>query len=394
MRNIVPILLIAVVVLALMWLLAPEDESDVVLYCGVDQDQSRQIAARYEEEAKKKVYYQGEIESQRAIGLPQKLRDERDNPRADVFWSNEIMNTVDLAGRGILDKLPEGVAEAFPEEWRDPDGRYVAFGARARIFLVNTELLPDEADWPKSVQDLLDPKYKEMGLTTCMARPLTGTTYTHAVALLTKDEAEGKRFLDDVAAAGADGRVKLVASNGRAMNQVRDAKNKVAFCLTDTDDAWVAIRAGDPVKVIYPDQGDDAFGTVLIPNTVSLVKKRPHPEEAAALLKWLVTAENEVRLAKGPSAQIPLRTDLAGADLPEHVKRPGTDFKAAIIPWKQVGDNRDTWLDYLNRKFRPASMPAAVAEGPGWLLWVSVIVLGFLAVLGAVLVLRGKRREP
>ena len=287
-----PIVLI-LVAFGVWWIVKLEPEPDVVLYCGVDQDQSRQIADLYEQEAGKTVLYQGEIESQRSIGLPQKLRDEKSNPRADVFWSNEIMNMVDLSSRGLLDTLPDGVADAFPLEWRDPNHRYVAFGARARVFLVNTALL-EEKDYPSSLEDLLDPKYKAMGLATCMARPLSGTTYTHAVAMLTSDETDGKRFLDAVAEAGADGRMKLVQSNGRSMNQARKKENKVAFALTNTDDAWVAIREGDPVVVVYPDQGEGRPGAVLIPNTVALVKGRPHPEAAADLLRWLVTEANEV----------------------------------------------------------------------------------------------------
>lgn len=354
MRTVLYPFVLLLIAVAVFWLFRPEAEPDVVLYCGVDQDQSRQIAALYEEATGREILYQGEIESQRSIGLPQKLRDERAHPRADVFWANEIMNMVDLSLRGILDDLPEGVADAFPPEWRDPAGRYVAFGARARVLLVNTDLLSNPEDHPTSIEDLLDPKYREMGLYTCMARPLTGTTYTHAVALLSRDEAEGKRFLDAVAKAGEEGRMKIVVSNGRAMNQVRDPANKIAFCLTDTDDAWVALRAGDPVKVVYPDQGESEPGTVLIPNTVALVKGGPHPEPAEDLLRWLVAPESEVRLANGPTAQIPLRTDLGGADLPAHVKRPGVDFRAMAVDWQKVGENRDRWLDYLNRRFRPA----------------------------------------
>jgi iron(III) transport system substrate-binding protein len=174
-----------------------------------------------------------------------------------VFWANEIMNTVWLGEAGILDPLPAGVAELFPSEWRDPAGRYVAFGARARILLVNTQLLPDEKDHPTSLEDLVDPKYAAMGFTTAMAAPLTGTTYAHAVAMLTTDEAAGKAFLERVAAAAAEKRVKIVPGNGPVMTQVRDSKEKVAFGLTDTDDAWAAIQAGFPVKVIYPEQAGD-----------------------------------------------------------------------------------------------------------------------------------------
>ncbi len=235
---------------------------------------------------------------------------------------------IDLSIRGLMAELPVGVAESFPAEWRDPKGCYVAFGARARILLVNTELLPNREDWPDSVDDLLDPKYAEMGLATSMAVPLTGTTYTHAVALLTQDEAAGKGFLEAVVAAAGEGRVKLAQSNGRTMRLARESENKVAFCLTDTDDAWKAIQEGFPVEVVYPDQADGRPGTMLIPNTVAVVKGGPNPERAAKLLEWLVSAENEVRLASGPSAQIPLRADLGDATLPAHVKRPGVDFRA------------------------------------------------------------------
>jgi iron(III) transport system substrate-binding protein len=137
------------------------------------------------------------------------------------------------------------------------------------------------------------------------------------------------------------------------MRQTRETENRVAFCLTDTDDAWKAIEEGFPVRVVYPDQGDDARGTVLIPNTIALVKGHPHPEAAVKLLTWLTSAENEARLAAGPSAQIPLRSDMGGATVPDHVKRPGVDFRAMVVDWQQVGENRDRWLDYLNKSFRP-----------------------------------------
>ncbi len=354
MRSfILPLVIVAVAVLV-WWLFDPEPEADVVLYCGVDQDQSQQIAQLYEKEKQLRVNYVGESEAFRSIGLPSRLKGEAAHPKADVFWSNEIMNMVDLGNQGLLAKLPEGIAAKFPPLWRDPMGQYVAFGARARVLMINTEVLPNEEDHPRRVADLLDPRYEELGVLTCMAAPLTGTTYTHAVALLTRDEEDARSFLEAVAAAGRAGRMKITPSNGSAMRETRDASNNIAFCLTDTDDAWKAIREGAKVKVVYPDQGDGEIGAVLIPNTVAVVKGAPHPEQAAALLTWLASPENELRLAKGPSAQIPLRPELARAQMPAHVERPGTEFRPAEVDWQAVGANRDRWLDWLTATFRPA----------------------------------------
>jgi iron(III) transport system substrate-binding protein len=327
-----------------------DDAPQVVLYCGVDQDQSQGMAELFEQSSGIDVAYHGETEAMRSVGLPQRLVFEKDRPHADVYWSNEIMHMVHLGRIGVIDTLPRGVAELFPEEFRDPKGRWVAFGARARVFLVNTELLPKEEDHPTSLEDLLNPKYAEMGLVTSMAEPLTGTTYTHAVAMLTEEEEGTKAFLQAVAKAREDGRMKVVSSNGRVMRAVSDSKEKVAFGLTDTDDAWIAIQNGAPVKIVYPDQ--HRRGSFVIPNTVALVKGRPHPEQAETLLRWLTSEATEEALAKSRSAQMPLR---AGVPIPDdgHVKRPGVDFKVAPVDWEAVGANVDRWRDWLTTLFKP-----------------------------------------
>lgn len=351
-RNLAIGIVLLIACLGVWWIFSLEAEADVVLYCGVDQDQSIPIVQVFEKETGLATRYEGEIESQRSIGLPEKLLAERERPRADVYWSNEIMAMENLSDRGLLAPLPAGIAQAFPEAWRDPDGHYVAFGARARILLVNTELLPDPETWPDAVEDLLDPRYAEMGLQTSMARPLTGTTYTHAVALLTEDEAGGRAFLEAVAKAADEGHLRLAESNGSAMRLVKDASNKVAFCLTDTDDAYKALLEGAPVEVVYPDQADGAPGALLIPNTVALVAGGPHPEAAERLLRWIVSPENERRLAEGSSAQIPLQP---GVPTPVHVRSFSEGGLTAMeVDWRAVGENRSRWLGFLKDVFVPA----------------------------------------
>lgn len=333
-------------------LLGVRTQPDVVLYCSVDREQSEGLVDLFGQESGLRVKFQGDLEADKSVGLAQRLASERARPAADVFWANEIMNTVWLADSGTFDPLPDDVLAQFPERWRDPQKRYVAFGLRGRVLLVNTRLLPDRADWPRSVADLLDPKYHAKGLLTCMAAPLTGTTYTHAVALLTRDEAAATTLLTGVRQAADEGRLKLTPGNGAAMSLARDPENKVAFCLTDTDDAWAAKSAGFPVEVVYPDQGEGQLGTLVIPNTLALVKGRPHPEPAARLLRWIARPELEGKLAAGASAQMPVRPEVpVPAD--GHVKRPGTDFRVMDVDWSAVGRNRDRWQDLLTRLFRP-----------------------------------------
>jgi iron(III) transport system substrate-binding protein len=89
---------------------------------------------------------------------------------------------------------------------------------------------------------------------------------------------------------------------------VRDfvAKGEYAVGLTDTDDANGAIEDGFPVQWLFPDQGPDEIGTLVVPTTVALIRGGPNPEGGKALIDYLLSPEVEARLAGMRSIQIPL----------------------------------------------------------------------------------------
>ena len=74
------------------------------------------------------------------LKAPRRIIAEADRPRCDVFWNNEIAHTVSLAGDGLLASYASPSAEGIPAEFRDPQDRWTGFAARARVFIVNTEL--------------------------------------------------------------------------------------------------------------------------------------------------------------------------------------------------------------------------------------------------------------
>jgi iron(III) transport system substrate-binding protein len=348
MSRVAIVVLVVVVAAVALFVLWPRPDSDVTLYCSVDQDHSLSIVADFERETGRKVRFQGDTEASKSVGVAQRLFHERENPAADVLWANEPVNTAYLAKAGVLAPLPASVAKDLPASMRDPEGRWVAFAARARVILVNRALLPDETQWPTKVSDLLDERWGGPGRAATVARPVTGTTFSHAAALLTRDEAAGRAFWEAVAAREGKG-VLVVQSNGAVMNQVSDAKNGVAWGLTDTDDARVAIERGDPVSVVYPDQEEGGVGTLVLPNTAALVAGGPNPEEGERLLRWLVSADVERRLAAGPSAQIPLRPEV---EAPPHVRRPGPGLRTMSVDWSAVGEKREQWLGWLQSVFQ------------------------------------------
>ena len=321
-----------------------EAPREVVVYCALDRLFAQPILEDFERETGIRVLPKWDSEATKTTGLVQALRAERERPRCDVFWNNEVVQTIGLARDGLLAPYDSPSAQDLPAHARDPERRWTGFAARARVLIVNTDLVP-AAESPTSYRDLLDPKWKgRVGI----AKPLFGTTATHAAALFATLGPEGARaFFEGLKAND------VVVCAGNAHLKDRVAKGELAFGLTDTDDANLALQAGSPVRVVFPDQappaeagpGEQPFGTLLIPNSVAILAGAPHPDEARALIDYLLRPEVEAKLARARSVQIPLRPGIERADW-----IPG-ELHVLRASWAEVADAFASARDYVHDVF-------------------------------------------
>jgi len=276
-------------------------ESAVVIYTSVDQVYAEPLLAEFEEETGIDVQAVYDAEAAKTTALVNRLVAEKDRPRADVWWSGEIVQTLSLAEEGVLGPYVPDQAADIPDTLKDPDGMWTAFGGRARVLLYNTDSNVPE---PTSVADLTDPEGQWVTGRVGMADPRFGTSSTHAAVLYAELGADrGRAFYETVAARG----VRVLDGNGLVRDRVADGE--LDWGLTDTDDALGSIDRGDPVRIIVPDQGDDEPGALLIPNTVALVAGGPHPDEARELIEWLLSVETEQRLVDSGWIQFPVRAE-------------------------------------------------------------------------------------
>jgi len=153
---------------------------------------------------------------------------------------------------------------------------------------------------------------------------------THAAALFI--ELGDERALDYFKALKKNG-VQIVSGNSTSRDRVVSGELKVGF--TDTDDVNVALEKGEPVEMIFPDK--DGIGTLLIPNTIAMIDKCSHSEEAKVFIDYILSKETEEKLAFCGSLQIPLRSD---------VKRPENapsfnDMKAMDVDYEAIADNME-----------------------------------------------------
>lgn len=291
-------------------------DADVVLYVSADEHVARQVIDAFEKKTGLRVLMVGDTEVKKTTGLVERLRAEKDNPRADVFWSSEVFMTIELAQEELFEPYSSGVTQELPRQFSDPENRWHGFAARARVIVFSPARVYVE-ETPKTWMDLTKSAFKGRIV---MADPRFGTTGGHLGAMKAYWDRE---VMPGYFAAWAEG---LAENNVRMLPSgnagVVDAivKGEADIGLTDTDDVWAAQAQGHLVRAIYPahsvEEGATGIGTLLIPNTVAIIKGGPNPENAKRLLDFLASADVERILAESVSHNLPLREAVA-KDFPQ-----------------------------------------------------------------------------
>jgi iron(III) transport system substrate-binding protein len=192
-------------------------------------------------------------------------------------------------------------ADGIPAVLVDPEGYWTGFSARIRVIAYNTKLVkPEEA--PQSVFELANPEWRGQ---VAIADPRFGSTSFHVAALYALG---GDEKMDNFFRRLKANAVRIVDGNSVVRDMV--ARGEVKVGLTDTDDVNVAIEDGQPVAMVLPDK--EGLGVPVMPNMVSLIANAPHPEEARALIDYLLSPDVERRLAQSEAVQIPLHTGVEG----------------------------------------------------------------------------------
>ena len=314
--------------------------NEVVVYTALDQIYSEPLLKQFEKKTGIKALPVYDSESNKTVGLVNRLIAEKARPRCDVFWNNEIARTLVLKEKGILAPYASPSAEGIPKQYKDMNHYWTGFAARARIIIVNTDLVA-KAHMPSSIWDLADGRWHGQ---IAIANPLFGTTGTHAAALFGKEgEEKARHYFQSI----KDNQAIIAAGNATVRDMA--ARGEIAFGLTDTDDANGAIEDGRPVKIIVPDQESDAMGVLVIPNTVSLIAGAPHKEAGEKLIDFLLSEETERYLAHCRSAQIPLRP---GVSMPYNVLRIN-ELKVMDLPYTKIAETLPKSTKFIHEEFLP-----------------------------------------
>ena len=303
------------------------NSNEVVVYTSVDQIFSEPILKEFETETGIIVKAVYDTEETKSTGVLNRLIAEKENPQCDVFWSGDPVRTIVLKNKGITLPYQSVVANDIDPVFKDPEYHWTGFSARSRVLVYNKDML-EIAEVPQSIFDLTKEEYKGK---VAIANPLFGTTTFHIAALFAAvGDEKAKQFLSDL----KKNNVVIATSNGDVKKRV--IQGEVSCGLTDTDDAYEAIKEGANIGVVFLDQ--QGMGSLIMPNTVNLIKNSQHAGNGKKLMDYLLSKETEAKLAKS-CAQMPLHK---GVEIPEDI--PSLDN---IIPMKIDYDKTSLKLEEI-----------------------------------------------
>jgi iron(III) transport system substrate-binding protein len=220
--------------------------------------------------------------------------------------------TIELANEGLLEPYDSPATRDWPKKYRDENNRWYGFAARARVIAYAPDRIPSD-NVPKTWMELTQERFKNRIV---MADPRFGTTGGHlAVMKVFWDHEVMPGYFEAFIEGLATNHTRMLPSGNAGVVEAI-AKGEADIGLTDTDDVWAAQAQELNIAFVYPnhstEKGATGIGTLLIPNTVGLIKGGPHPQPARELMEFLLSEQVERTLAKSVSHNIPLRAKLAG----------------------------------------------------------------------------------
>ncbi len=294
----------------------------VVVYAGGGSKVNKALAKAF-----KKVHPKIDVELLNLGGgeALTRIRAEKENPRADIFFS-----TVEALGANLelLASYKAAEHDIYPAWAVGTNNKHYGVELAMMIFIVNTELMP-LADAPKSWKDLADSKYKGKII---MANPsLSGSAYSQLAQMI-------QLYGWDVAGKVIENAI-FVPKSRLVYSQV--AKGEFAIGLTEESRVYSQMAKGYKVAPVYP-----AEGTAPRLSSVGIVKGGPNPENAKIFFDW--------RLSKAANAiQVKVRGKrVVRSDVKARGNMPSmASIKTFKYDAKAAGAKRKEILAGFNKRF-------------------------------------------
>jgi len=307
-------------------------------YCGMLADDCRVVFNDFEENTGIKVAFTrlsaGEIVA--------RVRAERENPQASLWFSGAAENFIQAAREGLLAPYQAVGIETISPNNRPEDDMWTPVSQSPLVLVYNEQILAEtDAPPPTGWQSFADPAYAEAGL--ALAHPSSaGTAYT---VLATIMQIFGEEPGFDLFKR-ADANVVQYTRSGVAPLRMA-ANGEIGLGTVFLHELETTLAEGYQISYVFPEEG-----TGFELNAAALVANGPPGEMEAArrFLDWIITPQGQQAMGKVFRAPI-----VPG--LPRNSKMQADISTARLIDYNFVwaGENRARLLERYEREIRQGS---------------------------------------
>ena len=281
-------------------------ESTLIMYCGVDENWCRAMTTEYQKQTGVNV----KMTRMSAGEIYARLRAEKENPQADIWWGGTGDPHLQAADDGLTEEYKSPQLSKLRDWARNQAERSiyrtVGIYLGALGFGYNTEeLARRKFAAPACWADLIKPEFKGE---VQMADPNSSGTAWTALATIVQLMGEEPAF---VYLKKLHANINEYTKAGAAPAQAAGLGETLIGIAFQHDVIDVAIR-GKPVQVVSPCEG-----TGYEIGSMSIVKGGKNPADARNFYEWALTADAQKLGAANRSYQVP-----SNADAPIPVQAP------------------------------------------------------------------------
>jgi len=258
---------------------APGQERRLVVYTSHKEELYAPIIQEFE----RRTGIWVEVESGGTNEMLDRLRREKDRPRADVMFGGGAESLE--AARECLKPYVSPESAYVDGDLLPEDGLWTPFSALPVVVVYNTKLVGRDGR-PESWSDLLSPRFQ--GRVAFADPSLSGTSFTALATYLCAVGGEREQAICRLAAA-LGGR-RLEASMD-ALDSVAQGECLVGAALEDAATQYIALGAN--IGMVYPREG-----TSCIPDGSALVNGAPHEDNARLFLDFTVSRDVQELLSQ------------------------------------------------------------------------------------------------
>ncbi len=273
-----------------------------------------------------------------------RLRSEKANPQADVWFGAPSETFARGASEGLLEPYKPTWAADVPADARDPHDLWYGTYLTPEVIAYNSKAV-SAADAPKDWDDVLDPKWKGKVLirdpiASGSMRAIFASIVARSIAQ-TGSEQAGWDWLRRL-----DGQTSEYTLNPTLLYQKLGRQEGLISLWDMPDIALLKQKSEFPLAYVIP-----SSGTPQIVDAIAIVRGSKHPELARAFYEF-VTTPKALIAAADRFVRIPVRTDLAPDSLPDWIRQARAQIKPMQLDRQMLVDSTDTWMKYWDANIR------------------------------------------